>query len=111
MATVDSKVETMTGEPAYQPGADQFVLVGLTGPAAGMEYPLDKPFTVIGRSTDCDVCVSDDQVYRRHVQFALVSDPVQPGRWFVLVQDLKSRNGIRVNGWNIGTTLLHGGEK
>ena len=107
----DSRLDTVRGEVSYRPGRDRFVLVGLAGPAMGMEYPLDKPTVTLGRSASCDVCISDDQASRRHVELSLVRDPVQPERSFVLIQDLGSRNGIRINGAHLTCTLLDGGEK
>jgi len=107
----DSRLETIRNEVSYQPGHDRFVLVGLAGPAMGMEYPIEQTSITIGRSASCDVCISDDHASRRHVQLSLVQDPVQPERCFVLVQDLQSRNGVRINGASVSSTLLDGGEK
>jgi pSer/pThr/pTyr-binding forkhead associated (FHA) protein len=76
-----------------------------------MEYTLEQNTVTIGRSAECDVCISDDLASRRHVQLSIVPDPVQPARSFVHVQDLQSRNGIRINGATIGSTLLDGGRR
>lgn len=108
---IDSRVETVNKLASYHPGSERFVLVGLAGPAAGIEYGVDKPKTIIGRSTTADICLTDDQVSRRHVELTLVPDPIQAGRALVVVQDLQSRNGVRVNGRPISKTLLDGGEK
>ena len=110
-AMVDSKLETVQTHLPYNPGVERFVLVGLAGPAAGVEYVLDKRTTTVGRSTSCDICLTDDQVSRRHVELSIVPDPIESTRPFVMIQDLKSRNGIRVNGWALESTLLEGGEK
>ena len=49
---------------------------------------------VIGRSRDCDVVLSDQNVSRRHAE-------VRPsgGKW--IVKDLGSTNGVKVNGRRI----------
>ena len=45
----------------------------------------------IGRDADCEVCVDDDMVSRRHARVFM-----QNGRWHV--RDLGSRNGTRLDG-------------
>lgn len=45
----------------------------------------------IGRDVDCDVCLDDEMVSRRHARVFM-----QNGRWHV--QDLGSRNGTRLDG-------------
>jgi diguanylate cyclase (GGDEF)-like protein len=111
MSASELVLETVRGEASYRPGLDHFFLVGLSGIATGLEFALEQPVTVIGRSTGCDVCLTDVQVSRRHVSLTVVPDPVRPGRSFVLVEDLNSRNGVRVAGYRVGSTLLEGGEK
>ena len=46
---------------------------------------------VLGRSRDCDVVISDENVSRRHAE-------VRPSGGAWIVRDLGSTNGIRVNG-------------
>lgn len=86
-------------------GDTRFVLVGLAGPAAGAEYDLDEK-TLVGRSAEVDVRLTDDQVSRRHVQLTIVAD----GRPYVLAEDLQSRNGLHVNGHRVNMTLLDDGD-
>jgi pSer/pThr/pTyr-binding forkhead associated (FHA) protein len=83
----------------------RFVLVGLAGPAAGAEFPIEET-TLVGRSKDVDVHIADDQVSRRHVMFSIVRD----GRSYVKAEDLQSRNGLHVNGHRIKATLLDDGD-
>jgi diguanylate cyclase (GGDEF)-like protein len=111
MSASEMVLETVRGEASYHPGLDRFVLVGLSGVATGLEFSLEQPVTIIGRSTGCDICLTDVQVSRRHVSLTVVPDPVRRGRSFVLVEDLNSRNGVRVAGYRVGSTLLEGGEK
>jgi hypothetical protein len=58
---------------------------------AGRRHELDGERTVIGRSKDCDIQVSDPNVSRRHAEVRRAGDS------YVLV-DLDSTNGIEVNG-------------
>ena len=60
----------------------------------------------LGRSGGCDVCISDDQASRRHVELSLVHDPVQPERSVVLIQDLGSRNGTLIDGTRVADAEL-----
>jgi pSer/pThr/pTyr-binding forkhead associated (FHA) protein len=93
MAIKGSKLET------------RFVLVGLAGPAEGLEFPLAAK-TTVGRAADSDVRIADDQVSRRHVELTIVED----GRSYVRAEDLKSRNGLHVNGHRVQATLLDDGD-
>lgn len=52
---------------------------------------LDKPIVLIGRHSECDVQVESRKVSRRHCCVAQVDD-------HLVVRDLESTNGIRVNG-------------
>ena len=55
----------------------------------------DRPVFTIGRSPQCDLALGDLTVSWRHAELRRVDD-----RW-VLV-DLRSTNGTRVNGWQVG---------
>lgn len=64
------------------------VLVSL-GRAA--DIVVDKPILLVGRSEDCDVVIDSKKVSRHHCCIAQVDDRL-------VVRDLGSTNGIRVNG-------------
>ena len=53
------------------------------------QFRFTQPFTV-GRSADCDVCIDDSHISRRHI-----SVEFSRGRW--CARDLQSSNGIFVN--------------
>jgi predicted component of type VI protein secretion system len=65
---------------------------------------LDKPILVLGRHPECDVQLNSRKISRRHCCVAQVSDSL-------LVRDLGSTNGIRINGTRvIEGRLKHGDE-
>ena len=88
--------------PGPGPGAVPGQFNRAAGPAA-TPAPLFFPpgrgdrFT-IGRTRDCDLCLADLSVSRRHAE--LVRDA---GGW--LLNDLGSHNGTRLNGWLIRETV------
>src|SRR5690349_2661094 len=73
-------------EASFRIGEDQFVLVGLRGAAAALEYTVTKGTTALGRSTDCDICLTDGRVSRQHARLTLVMDPYEPTRSVVLIE-------------------------
>jgi diguanylate cyclase (GGDEF)-like protein len=108
----DSAIGTAPSiEVSYQPGTERFVLVGLSGPAAGLEFTLGPDPVIIGRTRKSPLRIQDSEVSRQHVRLALVSDEQRSGRSVVLIEDLGSRNGIQVNGRSTDRALLDGGEK
>jgi len=65
---------------------------------------LDKPIVLIGRHSECDVQVESRKVSRRHCCVAQVDD-------HLIVRDLESTNGIRVNGNPVLEGRLHNGDE
>src|SRR5438552_2174998 len=63
-------------------------LLSLSG---GPSIPLEKPILLIGRHPECDIQIDSRKVSRRHCCIAQVSD-------YLIVRDLGSTNGIRING-------------
>jgi len=82
-------------------------LVVQAGEQAGEEFELpatQQGEVVLGRSGACSIRLHDRQLSRRHCRFI-----VREGR--LLVEDLKSKNGTRVNGHLIHEpTELHDGD-
>jgi predicted component of type VI protein secretion system len=66
-------------------------LVALT---EGPNIPLDKPIILIGRHQECDIQIPSRKISRRHCCIAQVND-------HLVVRDLGSTNGIRINGVKI----------
>src|SRR5262245_64482821 len=70
----------------------------------GPSLILDKPILLIGRHGECDIQLNSRKVSRRHCCLALVSD-------YLVVRDLGSTNGIRINGERVLEGRLRGGDE
>ena len=68
----------------------------LSGKREGDRILLDgrKPFLVLGRDHDCDICLDEANVSRRHCRF----DVDFSGIW---IEDLESKNGVKIGGKEI----------
>ena len=75
-------------------------LVALDGTA---DIPLAGLLTVVGRHPGCDVRLVSSRVSRRHCCLAIGGDGV-------LVRDLGSTNGMRINGRRVDEGLLRPGD-
>lgn len=67
------------------------MLLQLLSLTDGPSILIDKPILLFGRHTECDVQLNSKKVSRRHCCVAQVDD-------YVVVRDLGSVNGIRING-------------
>ena len=76
-------------------------LVCLDGHA---DFALDRAAVVVGRHRWCDVRIASPRVSRRHCRLALDGDGV-------LVRDLGSTNGTRINGRRIDRGVLRPGDE
>jgi pSer/pThr/pTyr-binding forkhead associated (FHA) protein len=65
---------------------------------------LQRPVLLIGRHQECDVRVNSPKVSRRHCCLAMAYDRV-------LIRDLGSRNGVRVNGRQVDESRLYDGDE
>ena len=59
--------------------------------ADGPSILIDKPIILFGRHEECDVQLNSKKVSRRHCVVAQVND-------YLVVRDLGSTNGVRING-------------
>ena len=75
-------------------------LVSLGGPR---DIAIDRVLLVVGRHPHCDVRLDSPRVSRRHCCLAIDRDGV-------LVRDLGSTNGIRINGVSVEVGLLRPGD-
>lgn len=65
---------------------------------------LQRPVLLIGRHQECDVRINSPKVSRRHCCLAMAYDRV-------LIRDLGSRNGVRVNGRVVDESRLYPGDE
>jgi pSer/pThr/pTyr-binding forkhead associated (FHA) protein len=65
---------------------------------------LQRPVILIGRHPECDVRIDSPKVSRRHCCLALAYDRV-------MIRDLGSRNGLRVNGRMVEESALLPGDE
>jgi predicted component of type VI protein secretion system len=65
---------------------------------------LHRPVLLIGRHLDCDVRIDSPKVSRRHCCLAMAYDRV-------LIRDLGSRNGVRVNGRSVEEARLQANDE
>jgi predicted component of type VI protein secretion system len=70
----------------------------------GPSLVLDKPILLLGRHPECDIQIDSRKVSRRHCCIAQVAD-------YLVVRDLDSTNGIRINGVRVQEGKLHHGDE
>lgn len=70
----------------------------------GPSLLLDKPVLLLGRQAECDVQLNSRKVSRRHCVIAQVND-------YLVVRDLGSTNGIRINGQRVIEGRLSAGDE
>jgi len=85
----------------YAPG--ELRLTCVDGAAEGKSFVLAKAATIIGRGADADVVLRDASVSRHHAQVVL--EPRYPR-----IRDLRSRNGVYVNGTRVSSAVLRTGD-
>jgi predicted component of type VI protein secretion system len=70
----------------------------------GPNILLDKPILLIGRHQECDIQIPSRKISRRHCCIAQVDD-------HLVVRDLCSTNGIRINGVRVAEGQLKSGDE
>jgi predicted component of type VI protein secretion system len=65
---------------------------------------LDKPIMLVGRHPECDIQIDSRKISRRHCCIAQVSD-------YLVIRDLGSTNGIRINGTRVQEGKLSAGDE
>lgn len=74
------------------------------GATAAPVISLQRPVVLVGRHPECDVRIDVPEVSRRHCCLALASERV-------MIRDLGSRNGVRVNGRVVDESILRPGDE
>src|SRR5438105_3107753 len=70
----------------------------------GPSILIDKPILLFGRHEECDVQLNSKKVSRRHCIVAQLSD-------CIIVRDLGSTNGVRINGERVAEGKLRPGDE
>ena len=85
--------------PSKSSGKPQITITILAGPEQGSLFKIARPTTTIGRSSTCEVVLSDPLVSRQHCQILL-------GMGGINLRDLGSTNGTFLNGARITESPL-----
>jgi|SRR5947209_4216652 len=70
----------------------------------GPSLLLDKPILLVGRHEECDIQLNSRKISRKHCVIAQVGETL-------LVHDLGSTNGVRVNGVRVDDATLKTGDE
>src|SRR5438046_1022224 len=70
----------------------------------GPNILLDKPILLFGRHPECDIQIDSRKISRRHCCIAQVGD-------YLVIRDLGSTNGIRINGVRVLEGKLRAGDE
>jgi len=70
----------------------------------GPSILVDKPILLLGRHPECDIQIDSRKISRRHCCIAQVND-------YLIVRDLDSTNGIRINGVRVVEGKLMPGDE
>ena len=70
----------------------------------GRRVPVSDQPVVIGRLPECDVVLNDPNVSRRHAEVVRQGDEI-------VLRDLGSTNGVKVNGTRVQSTILYNGDE
>jgi pSer/pThr/pTyr-binding forkhead associated (FHA) protein len=73
-------------------------------PGSAPSVMISRPVILIGRHTECDVRLDSPQVSRRHCCLAMAYDRL-------VIRDLGSSNGVRVNGRIVDEAQLQPGDE
>jgi MoxR-like ATPase len=73
----------------------------LGGPDTGRKYEISEGRLIVGRGDECDVRINEGSISRHHAALECVE-----GAWYV--EDLKSANGVFVNGAQVSRLQVSG---
>jgi pSer/pThr/pTyr-binding forkhead associated (FHA) protein len=76
----------------------------LLSPSDGPSLLLDKPILLVGRHEECDIQLNSRKVSRKHCVLAQVGEAL-------VVRDLGSTNGVRINGERVEEGRLKTGDE
>lgn len=78
-------------------------LVMISSPAPGAEFSINKPSVTIGRLEELDLCISHRSISREHAC-------IHQDEGSFEIEDLRSANGLRVNGDSVKKSALRAGD-
>jgi len=81
-----------------------FKLVAVGGKLRGEEFILEDGENVLGRDSECDVCIPVSGVSKKHLSITISSDSAY-------IKDLGSSNGTFINGSLVNRATLVNGDK
>ncbi len=89
------------------------VLRAISGPHIGEHFLLNREVNEIGRDSLCQITLKDPNISRRHCKVTICYRSALRGEYKITIEDLQSRNGIRVNGAKIpeGPMQLQNGDQ
>ena len=103
-AAASAAAAVPVAEPApAAPKVEHARMVALSTHYAGHEFELNKPAMVIGRTDENDIVINHRSISRHHAKIVL-----ENGRYAIV--DLRSSNGVRVNGEEYGKVELRRGD-
>jgi predicted component of type VI protein secretion system len=76
----------------------------LVAKSDGPNILLDKPILLLGRHAECDIQLNSRKISRRHCCIAQIDN-------YLIVRDLGSTNGIRINGVRVLEGRLKAGDE
>jgi len=97
--TIVSRLDDLKKEEEKRP-----YLSFIKGPKLGQLIPLEKNEMTVGRSSECDICIEDTTISRKHFKLKITGKKV-------LVEDLGSTNGTHINGKKIQVVCADDGDK
>lgn len=94
-----------SGTPAQEQKGKRWLLKILAGPNSGAQMNLDegKSYIVGSEASSCDIVLTDLSVSKQHLKLSLE----QEGK--LVLEDLKSRNGVLINGEKVETVSTQTG--
>jgi len=108
----DQTVELQMSEWHDFATIDGFYFTVIAGDNFGGVFLLDKVETVLGRSDEADIQIDDEKVSRKHLKVSLVKSAGHDnGATRAVVSDLRSTNGVFINGTRVDEQELSNGDK
>lgn len=97
--SITTQVDLKTLEGSARPA-----LVVMTGKQLGKKYDLVKDEAIIGRGSDCEISIKEEDISRNHARLVVENHRVK-------VQDLDSTNGTFVNKKKVKEGFLENGDQ